>query len=128
MPESGTTWALQAGWRAPTPPCPAAAEHYSTPCAYPCRIDAVFFRLAPPAPIQHEASRSMTLKIGIIRESRPGEQRVALDPDTAKKLVARGHEVLVQNSARVSAGHHEAAWAGCRMVTNRAALAAGCTV
>jgi len=70
----------------------------------------------------------MTLKIGIIRESRPGEQRVALDPDTAKKLVARGHEVLVQTGAGVHAGYPDEAWEGCRMIDDGATLAAQSTV
>lgn len=70
----------------------------------------------------------MTLKIGIIKESHPGEQRVALDPGTAKKLVAQGHEVLVQVGAGVQAGHPDEAWEGCRLINEASELAAESTV
>ena len=44
------------------------------------------------------------MKIGINRESAPGENRVAATPDLTSKLIADGHQVLLQNGAGVNAG------------------------
>ncbi len=44
------------------------------------------------------------MKIGVPREVRPGERRVALVADAVKKLVAAGHEVLVEKEAGAAAG------------------------
>jgi len=44
------------------------------------------------------------VKIGVPREVRPGERRVALVADAVKKLVAAGHEVLVEKEAGAAAG------------------------
>lgn len=43
------------------------------------------------------------MKIGIPAESRLGETRVAATPETVKKLVAAGHEVIIQTAAGVRA-------------------------
>jgi H+-translocating NAD(P) transhydrogenase subunit alpha len=43
------------------------------------------------------------LKIAILKESAPGETRVAATPDTVKKIVVAGHSVSVQAGAGVSA-------------------------
>src|SRR5271166_4492236 len=44
------------------------------------------------------------MKVAVVKESAPGERRVALVPETVPKLVAAGAEVLVENGAG------EAAW------------------
>ena len=42
--------------------------------------------------------------IGILKEIKPNEYRVAAIPATVKELVAHGHEVLVQKGAGVGSG------------------------
>ncbi|MHB1610376.1 MAG: Re/Si-specific NAD(P)(+) transhydrogenase subunit alpha [Sulfobacillus sp.] len=44
------------------------------------------------------------MKIGIVRETAPGERRVALVPDGVNRLVKAGHEVYVQQLAGQEAG------------------------
>ena len=44
------------------------------------------------------------MKLGIPRESAPGETRVSATPDTVKKLCALGLEVMVERGA----GEHAA--------------------
>ncbi|MFM9074731.1 MAG: Re/Si-specific NAD(P)(+) transhydrogenase subunit alpha [Bacteroidota bacterium] len=39
------------------------------------------------------------MKIGVIRETKPYEKRVALSPDSVKHLVKKGHAVLVEQGA-----------------------------
>ncbi len=43
------------------------------------------------------------MRIGIPQEVRPGETRVAATPETVKKLITAGHQLLVQSGAGVSA-------------------------
>lgn len=47
--------------------------------------------------------------IGVPRESAPGETRVAVTPETAKKLAAQGHVIKVQAGAGVAASVTDAA-------------------
>jgi H+-translocating NAD(P) transhydrogenase subunit alpha len=70
----------------------------------------------------------MTLKIGIVRETAPGERRVALDPPTAAKLMADGHEVLVQAGAGTESGHPDDSWGDCTIVEDVAELAGKCQI
>ncbi|MCA8057391.1 MULTISPECIES: Re/Si-specific NAD(P)(+) transhydrogenase subunit alpha [Burkholderia cepacia complex] len=51
------------------------------------------------------------MKISIPKETRPGEKRVAATPETAKKLCALGHLVLVQSGAGFDASYPDAAFA-----------------
>ncbi len=51
------------------------------------------------------------MRIGVPRERRDGEQRVALVPDVVAALVAQGHEVVVESGAGDGAGHDDAAYA-----------------
>ena len=65
--------------------------------------------------------------IGIPRETRPGETRVAATPETVKKLVASGkHEAAVESAAGTASSIPDAAYeaAGARIVGTRDALAA----
>ena len=48
--------------------------------------------------------------IGVPAETAPGETRVAVTPETAKKLVAQGHTVRVQSGAGVAASVTDAAY------------------
>ncbi|HSW19695.1 MAG TPA: NAD(P)(+) transhydrogenase (Re/Si-specific) subunit alpha, partial [Ramlibacter sp.] len=50
--------------------------------------------------------------IGVPAESTAGETRVAVTPETAKKLVASGHTVRVQSVAGVPAAATDAAYQG----------------
>ena len=49
----------------------------------------------------------MSIVISVPRETRAGEQRVALVPDTVKKLIAMGTAVQVQSSAGELAGYSD---------------------
>jgi len=65
--------------------------------------------------------------IGIPRETRPGETRVAATPETLKKLLASGkHEAVVETAAGTASSIADAAYeaAGARIADARAALAA----
>jgi NAD(P) transhydrogenase subunit alpha len=50
------------------------------------------------------------MRIGVPREVQPGEARVALVPESCKKLVQLGYEVAVENGAGVAAGFLDAAY------------------
>jgi H+-translocating NAD(P) transhydrogenase subunit alpha len=45
------------------------------------------------------------VRIAVLKESAPGETRVASTPDTVKKVIALGHTVTVQSGAGVSASY-----------------------
>jgi NAD(P) transhydrogenase subunit alpha len=62
------------------------------------------------------------MKIGIPRERRPHELRVAATPDSVKKLAALGAEVLVESGAGTTAAYTDDAYsaAGARIVPDEA--------
>jgi H+-translocating NAD(P) transhydrogenase subunit alpha len=64
------------------------------------------------------------MKIGVPKERRPGELRVAASPDTVKRLVGQGVEVLVETMAGASAGFADEAFAsaGATLVGDGAQL------
>ncbi len=66
------------------------------------------------------------MRIGVPLETAAGETRVAVTPETAKKLVAQGHAVGVQSGAGVAASAPDAAYAavGAEVVDRAAAF--GC--
>ena len=66
------------------------------------------------------------MKIGVPAETLAGETRVAVTPETAKKLVAQGHVVIVQSGAGVPASVTDAAYeaVGARIVDGAEAFAA----
>lgn len=66
------------------------------------------------------------MQIGIPQETRAGETRVAATPETVKKFVAQGHDVVVQSNAGVAASLPDAAYeaAGARIGTSTDALGA----
>jgi NAD(P) transhydrogenase subunit alpha len=59
---------------------------------------------------QLETEERMSLHIGVLRETRPGEHRVALTPDVVARLVKAGHDVAVQAGAGIGAGWGDDAW------------------
>lgn len=74
-----------------------------------------------------QSSGSVTapvLTIGVPRETMPGERRVALTPETTKKLVARGFTVLVEREAGLAAGFTDEEYeaAGAQIVPDGGAV------
>jgi NAD(P) transhydrogenase subunit alpha len=61
------------------------------------------------------------MNIAVLRETQPGEARVALVPESAKKLAALGAQVLVESGAGLGAGASDADYeaAGARVVSDR---------
>ena len=66
------------------------------------------------------------MRIGIPRETRENETRVAATPETVKKYVAAGHEVLVEQSAGLAAHFSDQAYeqTGAKIVEAQQAFAA----
>ena len=64
--------------------------------------------------------------IGVVRESWPGERRVALAPASVAPLVKAGHQVLVESNAGTPAGFTDAAYTekGATIVASRADVSA----
>ena len=59
--------------------------------------------------------------IGVPLETAPGETRVAVTPETAKKLIAQGHTVRVQSGAGIVASATDSAYeAAGAQITDRA--------
>ncbi|MBA3588696.1 Re/Si-specific NAD(P)(+) transhydrogenase subunit alpha [Methylibium sp.] len=66
------------------------------------------------------------MRIGIPRETAAGETRVAVTPETAKKLKAQGHTLAVQSGAGVAASVTDEAYAAAGAEIVDAATALGC--
>ena len=66
------------------------------------------------------------MRIGIPKETLPGETRVAASPETVKKLVGQGHSVVVATGAGTAAAMLDAAYteAGAQLADQAAALGA----
>jgi NAD(P) transhydrogenase subunit alpha len=54
----------------------------------------------------------MSLTIGVVRERAPGERRVALVPETAKKFVAAGAQICIEQSAGIESHFLDTDYAG----------------
>lgn len=65
------------------------------------------------------------MRIGVPKETAPGERRVALVPESVKKLIQAGYEVAVEAGAGDEAGYGDTAFhdAGAAVQADRAALA-----
>ena len=50
------------------------------------------------------------MRIGVPAETTAGETRVAVTPETAKKIIAQGHQMLIQSGAGVAASVTDAAF------------------
>jgi proton-translocating NAD(P)+ transhydrogenase subunit alpha len=70
------------------------------------------------------------MRIAVPQETAPGERRVALVPESCKKLVQAGYEVAVEAGAGTAAGYADAAYreAGAAIETDRAALVGGADI
>jgi NAD(P) transhydrogenase subunit alpha len=66
------------------------------------------------------------MRIGVPAEIRPGETRVAVTPETAKKLKAQGHSLHIQAGAGVAASVTDAAYEAVGAEITDAAGALGC--
>ena len=64
------------------------------------------------------------MRIGVPKETAPGERRVALVPESAKKLIQAGYRVGVEAGAGDAAGFPDAAYrdAGATIESDAAAL------
>ncbi|MFI4969939.1 MAG: Re/Si-specific NAD(P)(+) transhydrogenase subunit alpha [Lysobacterales bacterium] len=65
----------------------------------------------------------MATTVAAVRETVPGERRVALTPEVAKKLKARGARIVLQDGAGASAYFADAGYIDCEVVDARTALA-----
>ena len=65
--------------------------------------------------------------LGVLKESAPGETRVALLPESLKSLVAQGIPITVESGAGVAAGASDGAYreAGATVTSDRAAILTG---
>ncbi len=65
-----------------------------------------------------------SLKVGIPKEVRAGERRVAATPDTAKRLQKLGFEVLIESDAGQAASFSDDAYrqSGCQILPDASAL------
>ena len=70
------------------------------------------------------------MRIAVPQETAPGERRVALVPESCKKLVQAGYEVSVEAGAGREAGYSDDAYreAGATVETDRAALVGGADI
>jgi NAD(P) transhydrogenase subunit alpha len=66
------------------------------------------------------------MRIGVPAETRAGETRVAMTPETAKKLKAQGHTLHVQSGAGLAASVTDAAYKAVGVQITDAAGALGC--
>ena len=66
------------------------------------------------------------MRIGVVRETRGDERRVAATPETVKKLIDKGHELLVEREAGLSSSIPDADYtaAGAHLVEGEHAWAA----
>ena len=70
------------------------------------------------------------MRIGVIKETAPGERRVALVPESCKKLKQAGYEIAVEAGAGASAGYADDAYreAGAGVETDPAAILAAADI
>jgi alanine dehydrogenase len=64
------------------------------------------------------------MRIGVPRETKDGERRVALVPDGALDLVAAGHEVVIEAGAGAASGFADDAYrtAGAAVTSDAAEI------
>jgi NAD(P) transhydrogenase subunit alpha len=65
------------------------------------------------------------MKIAVLRETRPGERRVALVPESCRKLIKDGSAIVVEAGAGLAAGISDAAYqeAGASVASDAAGIA-----
>src|SRR3954467_6406946 len=59
---------------------------------------------------QATSDRAITMKIGVPKEIKTNENRIALVPAGAESLVAAGHSVLVETGAGIGSGFPDEAY------------------
>ena len=57
-----------------------------------------------------EGQTGSALIVGVPRETAPGERRVALIPDTVKRLTGSGVKVRIESGAGLDSGHSDEAY------------------
>ena len=69
-----------------------------------------------------EGQTASSLIVGVPRETAPGERRVAMTPDTVKRLTASGVVVKIESGAGLASGHSDDAYvaAGATIVADAA--------
>ena len=60
----------------------------------------------------------MPVTIGVVRETAPGETRVALVPEVARKLAAAGARLVIEAGSGLAAGFPDAAFEGVEVAAN----------
>ena len=67
------------------------------------------------------------MRIAVLRETAPGEARVALVPDVVQRLAKAGHQISIQRGAGLAAGFTDADYekAGARVLESRAETLTG---
>ncbi len=68
------------------------------------------------------------MRIGVPLETRPGETRVAATPETVKKLISQGHQVILQKDAGVQASQPDSAYEAVGATIGSAADAFGAEI
>ena len=66
----------------------------------------------------------MSVTVAFVRETAPGERRIALTPETCKKLLATQVRVLLEAGAGVPASFPDAAYVGAEFLADRQAVLA----
>lgn len=66
----------------------------------------------------------MSVTVAFVRETAPGERRIALTPETCKKLLATKARVLLEAGAGVPASFPDDAYAGAEFLADRQAVLA----
>lgn len=82
------------------------------------------------APDETDLTGGDLVKVGALKETFPGEARVAMTPASALELKKLGHEALVEAGAGAAAGISDAAYqaAGVTVLADAAALMAAADV
>ena len=68
------------------------------------------------------------MRIGVPLETRPGDTRVAATPETVKKLISQGHQVILQKDAGVQASQPDSAYEAVGATIGSAADAFGAEI
>jgi NAD(P) transhydrogenase subunit alpha len=70
----------------------------------------------------------MTITVALVKETTPGERRVALDPGAAGKLVGRDVRLVAEPGAGDAARYPDSAYSGVEFVADAATALAACDV
>src|SRR5258707_936772 len=75
-------------------------------------------------PSEGAAGEFRDMRIAVPKETRPGETRVALAPESCKKLIQAGYAVAIESGAGAAAFYSDDAYreAGCAIEIDPAAL------